>query len=83
MSEPYAAYASAKAPGAGLKRFIVRLTELDVWELRVDAVDGASAERFARDCFTSSLGAKADFEHVDGGIDHVESEELPPEGGQP
>lgn len=70
------------APATGHKRFIVRLTELDVWEILIDAADGQTAEALARDHFTSRLVAKADFDHVDGGIDYVESEEVQQKGGQ-
>lgn len=74
--------ADGDVPAAGHKRFVVRLTELDVWEILIDAVDGSSAERFASDHFTSSIIAKADFDHVFGDIDYVESEEVQQRGGQ-
>ena len=73
--------AQSDAPAAGLKRFTVRLTELDIWEIRIDAADAQTAQAFARDHFTSSLIAKADFDHVDGGIDYIEAEDLPLRGG--
>jgi hypothetical protein len=74
--------AEGDGPAAGLKRFIVRLTEFDVWEIRIDAADEQTAEALARDHFTSSIIAKADFDHVIGDIDYVESEEVQQRGGQ-
>lgn len=73
--------ASGDAPAAGLTRYMVTLTDLDVWEIIIDAPDAIMAERFACRRLNASPGAKSMFRYLDGGIGHVEALELASIGG--